>query len=451
MCLCCFAFLFVNIGFPSTGFGVYQSYIVELDGMTHSLGSLVVSTRALVTLLATFFVAAYFKKLDCRLGITLGTCLTGAGFLVYSLAHSFPMFIVGSILAGLGYGFGGAVGMTLLVSRWYKGHYGKAAGFAAMGSGAAGAIIPVIAVAFIEHGSLSLSFLFQAVLAFLIAGITAFLLRNNPEDLIKSTDEKGTSEGRFCRHSIGNGQNEDDTKEFVTEKSTSVKDTAEGKLNECPVEGKPSKKPNVPSGKATPKITQVDTQKEPILQSFHHRLFIIAMIFVGGGSIGGVAYIGILSTSNGFDTWFTALVLSAVGIFLCVGKFFVGTVMDRIGSKTGSMIFFSLFVAGLALCCSVPLQNNALFLVGAIFYALGASLGSTGISVWSIEFSRIHNRPKVLRDFQTAYAAGGLLFNLLPGILMEIMGTYVTTFALLAVLLAVAMGIVCYVYKAVNK
>ena len=72
--------------------------------MSHALGSLVVSFRALVSLLATFFVAHYYRRLDCRAGVALGTCLTGLGFAVYAFADSFALFMLGSLLAGLGYG-----------------------------------------------------------------------------------------------------------------------------------------------------------------------------------------------------------------------------------------------------------------------------------------------------------------------------------------------------------
>ena len=50
--------MFVNVGFPSTSFGVYQPYIVEQPGMSHFYGSVVVSLRALASLISMFFIAA---------------------------------------------------------------------------------------------------------------------------------------------------------------------------------------------------------------------------------------------------------------------------------------------------------------------------------------------------------------------------------------------------------
>ena len=177
-----------------------------------------------------------------------------------------------------------------------------------------------------------------------------------------------------------------------------------------------------------------------------HALLVAAIVGVGCGSGGGVAYISILMTSNGISEVFAATLLSVVGLALVLGKFSVGAVMDAVGTRRGSMIFFAIFVAGLLLCCCAALRNPALCVAAAVLYGFGAALGSTGVSVWSIEFSGSRNRARVARDFQCAYAAGGFIFNLLPGILYELTGTYVTAYALLAALIAASMLLVAAVY-----
>ncbi|MGN0072753.1 MAG: nitrate/nitrite transporter [Coriobacteriales bacterium] len=379
----------MNVGFPSTAFGVYQPYIVEAPGMSHSLGSLVVSVRALVSLVATVLVARYYRRLDCRAGVVLGTCLTGLGFVVYAFANGFVLYVVGSVLAGLGYGLGGAVGMTLLVGRWFKDDVGKASGFAAMGSGMAGCLIPLAAVQIIAAAGLRASFLFEAAIAFAVALGVGLLLRNRPQDIGREPHTSGTVkvvEQRAASH----GQRE--------------------------------------------------------LSPAAHALLVVAIVGVGCGSGGGVAYISILMTSNGISELFAATLLSVVGLALVFGKFSVGAVMDALGNRCGSMIFFAVFVAGLLLCCCAALQNPVICVAAAVLYGFGASLGSTGVSVWSIEFSGTRNRARVARDFQCAYAAGGFAFNLLPGILYELSGTYVTAYALLALLIAASMVLVAVVY-----
>ena len=83
---CAFLVMFVNVGFPSTSFGVYQPYIVNQPNMNHFFGSLVVSLRALSSLVTMFFVAAWYKKFDCRVGIFIATIVTGLGFVIFALA-----------------------------------------------------------------------------------------------------------------------------------------------------------------------------------------------------------------------------------------------------------------------------------------------------------------------------------------------------------------------------
>lgn len=389
MCGCCFAFLFVNVGFPSTAFGVFQPYIVEVPGMSHALGSLVVSFRALVSLLATFFVAHYYRRLDCRAGVALGTCLTGLGFAVYAFADSFALFMLGSLLAGLGYGLGGAVGMTLLVGRWFKDNVGKASGFAAMGSGMAGCLIPLAAVNIIAAAGLRAAFLFETLIAFAVAVAVYALLRNRPQDIGRTPHTSGTV-AAVKAHAAARGEQE--------------------------------------------------------LSHRAHTLLVLAIAGVGAGCVGGVAYIGILMTSCGIDPVFAAGIVSVVGLSLVLGKFSAGAVMDALGNKRGSLLFFGIYVAGLALCCLAGLQLPALCLAAAALYGFGAALGSTGVSVWSIEFSNTANRARIARDFQSAYAAGGFVFNLLPGILYELTGTYVTTYAILAVLVLLSAAVITAVY-----
>ena len=82
-----------------------------------------------------------------------------------------------------------------------------------------------------------------------------------------------------------------------------------------------------------------------------------------------------------------------------------------------------------------------------MMFGLGASLGSTGLSVWAIEFSQPQSRSKVARDFQSSYALGGFVFNLIPGVLAQLTGSYVPSFALIAIFVAISMFVVMYVYN----
>ena len=115
VCACCFLFLFVNMGFASTSFGVYQPYIVEVVGNT--AGSVVLACRTLTSLVCMLLVNRYYTRLDCRRGVLVATLLTAVGFGIFSQARSTVLFCLGAVFTGAGYGLGGMVCMTTLVGR----------------------------------------------------------------------------------------------------------------------------------------------------------------------------------------------------------------------------------------------------------------------------------------------------------------------------------------------
>lgn len=114
---CAFLLMFVNVGFPSTSFGVYQPYIVAVPGMDHSAGSVVVTVRNFASLVTIFFIAWYYRKLDCRMGIFLGTLATAIGFGIFAISNNLTTFVIASIVSGIGYGFAGTSAMTILIAR----------------------------------------------------------------------------------------------------------------------------------------------------------------------------------------------------------------------------------------------------------------------------------------------------------------------------------------------
>lgn len=76
---CCFLILFTNVGLPSTSFSVYQPYLVDLPGVGHSGGSIIVSVRTFVSLLAMLVVGRYYDLVDCRIGAFWQRCASAPG------------------------------------------------------------------------------------------------------------------------------------------------------------------------------------------------------------------------------------------------------------------------------------------------------------------------------------------------------------------------------------
>lgn len=173
--------MFVNVGFPSTSFGVYQPYIVAVPGMSHADGSIVVTVRNFVSLITIFFIAWYYRKLDCRMGIFLGTLATAIGFGIFAISYNVTTFIIASVVSGIGYGFAGTSAMTILIARWHEKDTGTPFGIATIGSSVAGACVPMVVLSILSTGELFQAFGVQAIFALITAFVLLIFVRNSKD------------------------------------------------------------------------------------------------------------------------------------------------------------------------------------------------------------------------------------------------------------------------------
>lgn len=389
VCACCFLALFVNVGLNSTSFAVYQPYIVAVPGVGDTGGSAVVALRVLVSLVVTVFVDRYYNALDLRVGVSIATVLTAVGFFLYGFATNLPLFLLGAVVAGAAYGFGGMVATTMLVNRWFKSGIGTAVGIASVGSGVAGIVVPVAAARVIEGHSLSWAFRLEGLLALVVAAVIFAFLRNRPADLGLTPHEKEGSPARARARSVAGVR----------------------------------------------------------LSPRERVLVLAALAMTGAFSMGGIAYLSILFVASGIDAGFAAFLLSVTGVCLTVSKFVTGELFDRIGTRLASGVMFAVLVVGLVLCCAAPAGSTGVAVAAAVCVGAGVSLGSVGLSVWSLELSEPETRARSIKNCQLAYSAGGFVMNVLPGPLKEMTGTYVTSYAILAVLGVMAAGIILFAYR----
>lgn len=387
---CAFLLLFVNVGFPSTAFSVYQSHLVGIPGVGNVGGSLVVTIRTLVALVCMFLTNQYFRWLSPRMGIFAATLCTCIAFVVFGLSHDMPGLCVASFLAGIGYGFGGMVAATLLVGNWFRGKVGSVSGIVTMGSGFAAIVIPICAGWVIDAFSLSTSFFLEAALALLIAILLLAFVRGTPRDAgLKPVEDAGI--------------------------------------------GKKGAKPRARlSSVALPRPGYV--------------AMIFAIVLLGGVSVAGYNYFGILLTTQGIDVVLAATLISVAGVFLTLSKFVVGIVCDRFGTLFGTCLFFALLIASMVLCALVGTGGVPEAILAAVVLGIGMPLGTTGVSLWSLELSSPEQMAKNVKRFQIAYAFGGFAFNMMPGALCQITGTYTTAYVVLSVLAIACASIVITVY-----
>ena len=176
-------------------------------------------------------------------------------------------------------------------------------------------------------------------------------------------------------------------------------------------------------------------------------MLMAAMAFVGAYCCGAITYLSVLATSSGFDPVFAATIVSVAGVALTVSKFVTGELFDLMGAPRGSAVVFAVGFVGFSLCCLAGSASSTVMVVASVLVGAGLSLGSVGISVWSLDLSNEQNRAREIKNFQVAYSVGGFVANTLPGILKDLVGTYVVSYAGMLVLLVLAAVIVLRHYR----
>ena len=390
---CCFLSIFANVGLASTAFSVHQPYIVALPGIGDTGGSLILSARTLTSLVVVVFLDRYYRLLDVRLGVFVASLFTTAGFVVYSFAADLPVFLGGAVLLGLGYGLGGMVSVTYLVNRWFSSGIATVVGFVSMGSGLASIVMPQVVVRVIWASSLSGAFRVEGALALALGALVFVLLRNRPTDMGLSPFELGTS----------------------------------------------SKRANKPARRSA-------SQARPLSRG--ERMAVLgAVVGVGIFSCCGMTYLSVLATSSGFDAAFAAALVSIAGAALTASKFVTGELFDHLGTPIGSAIMFSAAFVGFLLCCFAGLGNPFLMVCAAVLIGSGLSLGTVGVSIWSLDMSEAASRAREIKNFQVAYSLGGFIANTLPGIVKDLVGTYVVSYAAAAAITAISALIILRRYR----
>lgn len=404
---CCFLLMFCNVGLPSTSFSVYQPYIVALPGVGDAAGSFIIGVRTFVSLICMIFVGRFYAVLDCRKGCFIAALCTAAGMLLFGFATSFPALCLAAAVCGAGYGLGGMIGCTLLVNRWFRTDVGTAVGIVAVGSGVANILVPLAAERIISAISLSVSFWAEAGLALAIGCLVFALLRNRPADM--------------------------GLEPYVNPKAALQARAANA---------------DAPGADRSP-ARPIDTGVPLPAPAF--RLFFVAMMFVGAICVAAPTFLSVLLVSEGYSHAFGALMISVTGISLTVSKFCTGEIFDKLGAIRGTFISLGGFTVGILLLCAAAGGNTAMAVAGVVLFGAGVAIGSVGIPIWSMHLSTPEQRGDIIRRFQVGYALGSFLFNLVPGVLMDLTGSYVPAYLIMAVMSAAALAIIVAVYSTYHE
>ena len=372
ICAGCSILLFCTSGLAINAFAVYQPYILQLNGFTNSQSSLIITCRNLFSFGAMLLVNKYYKLLGMRKGMTIAGLLTVSSFLIFAFAKSHAAYCLAGAVMGIAYGFGTMIPIAILIGRWFNAKKGTALGICTALTGLSTIGIPSLIASSIDSRGLKFTFLFEALIVFLLVIICAALLRDSPE---KSGMKKYGTDEKDSGRNYGSG------------------------------------------------LTKTD-----------YAVILPVLLFIGAAMNVSYSHISVLMSGEGVDSKKAALAISVSGVSLMLGKLAYGRISDTLGGKKSNYIFAPVFFAGLVLCCFIKSGLTVLF-AAMILFSFGMSYMSVGLSSWCAELSDEKNYPKNIQFFQVGYSAGSLLFSALPGIIADKCGgSYVPAFVMFLIL-----------------
>jgi sugar phosphate permease len=193
-----FVALFTIVGLALYGLPLYYDFMVRDFGWSRTQ---VTSGNALSKLLVGplfGFVAGWFvDRFGPRRLMLAGILMAGVALIGLGRMTALWMFYVFYLLNALGYVCGGPLPNQVLLSRWFDAARGRAMGFAYLGIGIGGAIVPLLSAALVTAFGWRVALQILGVLIIVLALPFAYAVRESP----------GAEDARRPASSAGPGMN----------------------------------------------------------------------------------------------------------------------------------------------------------------------------------------------------------------------------------------------------
>jgi len=400
VCFGCALMYFCTCGLSCNVFSVYSPFIMQQWGYTKTQISLISSFRSLFSMIAIFMTGSYYGKLKLKQGMLVAGLICSFGYLIYGLAKTYPVYLLGSALVGYGYGLGAMVPISMILEHWFYRDRTLAVSLVSAASGLATIGVPSLITAVIEHFGMKFSFMMEGSIMIVLVFLSWLLIKDNPSDLsIKAFGEKEEKENEELRKAALRAGN----------------------------------------------VTDV-SQKKELSKTWWIVLYFMVVVSTSFNSAGW-SHQSMLISTEGYEPATVALALSVCGGMLMVGKLVFGLIAGKITLYKTSMIFGIACVLSTAACCIISIGKPVLYTVIGI-YGASLTLISVGIVAWIADWAKPEEYSSKVKKFQLTYTAGGLVMNLLPGIMADRFGgSYVPFYAFSAVCALIVLIIVWMTYQ----
>jgi sugar phosphate permease len=178
-----FLALFSIVGIALYGLPFYYDFMVRDFGWSRAQ---VTSGNALSKLivgpLLGFAAGWIVDRFGPRRLMIAGVLMAGAALVGLGSMHSFGAFYFFYLVNAIGYVCGGPLPNQVLLSRWFTRARGRAMGFAYLGIGAGGALVPLISVQLVHAFGWQTALRVLGVLIIVLALPLALTVRESPDD-----------------------------------------------------------------------------------------------------------------------------------------------------------------------------------------------------------------------------------------------------------------------------
>jgi len=179
--LTAFLALFSIVGFATYGLPFFYDFMVRDFGWTRAqVTSGNAYSKLLIGPLFGFLAGWIIDRFGPRRLMLIGILMAGLALIGLGFISTLGMFYLFYLSNALGYVCGGPLPNQVLLSRWFKESRGKAMGFAYLGIGIGGAIVPVLAYWLCRQMGWHRALITLGILMIFIAFPTAYFVRESP-------------------------------------------------------------------------------------------------------------------------------------------------------------------------------------------------------------------------------------------------------------------------------
>ena len=383
--------LFAVMGLGSNVYSVYQPYIIAQNGFTNTQASWIITTRSLFIVLGMLTAGALCRRFGVRRTAVGAMLLLALSRFLFGAAHSLPAYLGAAAITGAAYSWGGMIPLSLLINSWFRDRNAFALGMASAGSGLATILFPGPITWLIQRWSLPAAFWCEGAFVLLLTLLVLVLVRDTPAQLGLHAYAQNTS---------------------------------------------PEKTP-------APIVHPAPQGMTPL----YWGMFLVAVFLTGAPTGIGISNVGVLYRTEGYTPGTAAALVSCVGLALIAGKILYGELADRLGGKLSSFLLYEVALAAYILLCLAPNGSQLCAFAAAISFGLALPLSNVSYSIWSKDFLGDEGFARGLKWSQSLYAFGIVVFGPVPGWMADRTGSYVPSYLLFLVMMALSFLLIALVYR----